>query len=90
MAAIHKFGPYEISPKKAYLSLRRKKQFATVGPATKGRVEVGLNLKGLPGTERLVAQPAGSICQYKVLVADAKEVDRELVGWIRRAYDSAE
>lgn len=89
MAAIHKFGPFETSPKKAYLSLRRKKQFATVGPATKGRVEVGLNLKSLPGTERLVAQPAGSICQYKVYVSDAKEVDKELVGWIKQAFDSA-
>src|ERR1017187_5475466 len=30
MAAIHGFGEFEISPKKTYLSLRRKKQFAMI------------------------------------------------------------
>jgi len=89
MAAIQKFGPFEVAPKKAYLSLRRKKQFATVGPASKGRVEVGLNARGLPADARLVEQPAGSICQYKVFVSSAKDVDKELIGWIKQAYDSA-
>jgi len=89
MAAIQKFGPFEIAPKKAYLSLRRKKQFATLGPASKGRVEVGLNARGLPPNARLAEQPAGSICQYKVFVSGAQEVDKELIGWIRQAYDSA-
>ena len=89
MAAIEKFGPFEIAPKKAYLSLRRKKQFATLGPASKGRVEVGLNARGLPHHARLAEQPAGSICQYKVFISGAKDVDKELIGWIRQAYDSA-
>ena len=89
MAAIDKFGPYEISPKKGYLSLRRKKQFVTIGPATQTRVEVGLNMKGIPATPRLAALPAGGICQYKVNLTSAKEVDKELLGWIRQAYDGA-
>lgn len=89
MAAIGKLGPFEIAPKKTYLSLRRKKQFAMVGPATKTQVEVGLNMKGVPGTDRLIELPAGGMCQYKVRLSDAKEVDRELVGWIQTAYDAA-
>jgi hypothetical protein len=89
MAAIHGFGEFEISPKKTYLSLRRKKQFAMIGPATNSRVEVGLNMKGVPGGTRLVQLPPGGMCQYKVKLTSAQEVDEELLAWIRHAYDSA-
>lgn len=89
MAAIHKFGPFEIAPKKGYVSLRRKKQFATIGPATNTRVEVGLNMKGVDATDRLLAQPAGGMCQYKVKVTDPAEVDAPLIAWVRQAYDAA-
>jgi len=89
MAAIHKLGAFEIVPKKGYLSLRRKKQFAMVGPGTKGRLEVGLNMKGVEGTERLLAQAPGGMCQYKVFLTDPAEVDQALVGWLKQAYDSA-
>lgn len=89
MQAINKFGEFEVAPKKAYISLRRKKQFAMIGPATNTRVEVGLNMKGAKGTDRLSELPAGQMCQYKVKVTDAKEVDKELIDWIKQAYDSA-
>jgi len=89
MNAIEKFGEFEIAPKKGYVSLRRKKQFAMIGPATQTRVEVGLNIKGVKSTARLVEQPAGGMCQYKVNVTDAKEVDKELIGWLKQAFDNA-
>ena len=89
MAAIVQMGPFEIAPKKGYVSLRRKRQFAMIGPATRTRVEVGLNMKGVEGTARLVEMPPGSMCQYRVNVTDVKEVDGELIAWIRRAYESA-
>lgn len=89
LSRINEFGAFEIVPKKGYLSLRRKKQFAMVGPASKGRVEVGLNMKGVQGTERLQELPPGGMCQYKVYLTDTTEVDAELVSWIHQAYDSA-
>lgn len=90
MAAVGKFGAFEIAPKKTYLSLRRKKQFVMVGPATNTRVEVGLNMQGVAGTKRLEKQAAGKMCQYIVKLTDAGEVDRELIGWMRTAFDQAE
>lgn len=89
MQAIGRFGEFEAAPKKAYVSLRRKKQFATIGPATRTQVEVGLNMKAIAATDRLVALPAGGMCQYKVRLASVSEVDAELAGWLRHAYDSA-
>jgi predicted transport protein len=90
MAAIRKFGDFEKAPKKAYVSYRRKKQFAMIGPATNTRVEVGLNMKGVSATDRLVQLPSGQMCNYKVKLTDVKEVDTELITWIKTAYESAE
>ena len=89
MTQINKFGEFEIAPKKGYVSLRRKKQFAMIGPATNTRVEVGINSKDLKATERLVAMPAGGMCNFKVKLTENNEVDKELVAWIKKAYDAA-
>jgi hypothetical protein len=89
MAEINKFGAFEIAPKKTYISLRRKKQFAMIGPATKTQVEVGLNVKGLAPAERLVEQPPNSMCNYKVRLSAVAEVDAALIAWIKQAFESA-
>jgi hypothetical protein len=89
MQQIGKFGEFELAPKKGYVSLRRKKQFAMIGPATNTRVEVGLNVKGLPADSRLVEQRAGSMCNYIVKVTDAGEIDAQLIAWVRSAFESA-
>jgi hypothetical protein len=89
MAAIEKWGEFEIAPKKGYVSLRRKKQFAMLGPATNTRVEVGINAKNLPAASRLEPQPEKSMCQYKVKVTSEKEVDKELISWIKAAFEGA-
>ncbi len=89
MSAINQFGSFEIAPKKSYVSLRRNKQFAMIGPATQTQIEIGLNVKGLKPTARLIAVPAGGMCQYKVRIASVDAVDTELIDWIRQAFDSA-
>jgi hypothetical protein len=89
MTAIRAFGPFEEAPKKTYISLRRKKQFAMIGPATNTRVEVGLNMKGIDATDRLESLPPGQMCSYKVKLTKVEEVDAELIEWLRTAYQSA-
>lgn len=76
----------EIAPKKASVSLRRSKQFALIEPKTKTRVDLGINLKGHEGTDRLV--PAKGMCTHKVALTDAKQVDAEVKAWLKAAYQA--
>ena len=88
IAAVTDFGDdVEVAPKKSSVSLRRSKQFGLIEPATKTRVDIGINLKGDEPTERLLA--AGGMCTHKVRVSDVAEVDDELIGWLREAYERA-
>lgn len=91
MAAIGKLGSdFELSPKKGYVSLRRKKQFALIQPATATRLDLGLQLKGVPPEGRLEA--AGSwngMVSHRVRLENVQEVDKELAAWIKAAYDAA-
>jgi len=89
MKEINKFGEFELAPKKGYVSLRRRKQFAMIGPKTNTRFEVGINAKDLKKNARLLEQPKGSMCNYIVNVTDAKEVDAELIAWLKSAYEGA-
>lgn len=89
MEEIHRFGVFEIAPKKGYISLRRKKQFAMLGPKTNDRFELGLNLKEEPSDPRLMALPPGGMCQFIVPIRTPEEVDTTLVAIIRRAYDAS-
>lgn len=83
-------GDIEQAPKKGYMSLRRRSQFATLHPSTKTRFDVGLKLKGVAPVGRLEA--AGSwnaMVTHRVRLESAEQVDAELVGWLRQAYDGA-
>jgi len=89
LAILNELGEFEAAPKKTYVSYRRRKQFCMVGPATNTRVEVGLNMKGVEGTDRLEALPAGQMCQYKVRITDVAQVDAELRAWLALAFAAA-
>jgi hypothetical protein len=89
MGVVDGWGDFEVAPKKGYVSLRRKRQFAMIGPGTNSRVDVGLNMKGTSGTDRLVEQKPGGMCSHQVRLTSTDEVDDQLLGWIRAAYDAA-
>jgi hypothetical protein len=90
MDSIRKFGEFEVAPKKGYLSLRRSRQFAMLGPKTNTRFELGLNVRGLPKDARLLEQPKGSMCNYIVNLTEAGQVDARVIAWARAAYEQAE
>ncbi len=89
MKVIEGFGAFEQAPKKTYVSLRRKKQFAMLGPATKDSVEIGFNARDLPAHARLKQQPPGGMCQATTRITSLADVDKQLTGWLRQAFDAA-
>lgn len=91
VAAAKGFGSdVEIAPKKTYVSLRRKKQFAIVQATTRTRVDLGFNLKGVEGAGRLEAGIIfGGMCTHKVGLSSLAEADAEVVAWLKQAYDQS-
>jgi len=80
----------EIAPKKAYVSLRRKKQFGLIQPSTKKRIDIGINLKETDPTDRLEASGSfNSMVSHRVRITEQGQIDKELLGWLRSAYTAA-
>jgi len=74
----------EIAPKKDSVSLRRKKQFGLITPATKSRVDLGLALKGVEPTGRLELYNA--MCSHRVRLEHVSEFDDQVREWMAEAY----
>ena len=91
MSEIEKFGDdIEIAPKNAYVSLRRKKQFALLQPATKTRFEIGIILKGQESQGKLeTISAANAMCSHKINIAEINDIDKEVIEWLKKAYENA-
>jgi hypothetical protein len=91
MKAVEKFGSdVEVAPKKTYVSLRRKKQFALIQPSTKTRLDVGINLKGKPATGRLEASGSfNAMVSHRVKLETAADANAEVIAWLKEAYEAA-
>ncbi len=91
MAEITKFGKdVELAPKKAYVSLRRKKQFALIQPSTKDRLDVGLNIKGVaPSGNAEEGSKWNAMCTHRIRVEEEKAINKDLINWIKKAYEQA-
>ena len=88
---IGKFGKdVEIAPKKAYVSLRRKKQFGLIQPSTKKRLDIGINIKGKDPVGSLEASGSfNSMVSHRVRVESADDITKDVIGWLKEAYDEA-
>ena len=73
------------------MSFDRARQFALVQASTRTRVDLGVRLDDATATERLAA--AGSFgsgnITHRVGLTAPEEVDAEVRGWLRAAYDGA-
>lgn len=91
IAEVKKFGDdIEIAPKKSSVSLRRKKQIALLQPATKTRFEIGINLKRQQSEGKLeTVTAAKAMCSRKINLSDKKDLDQEVISWMKKAYEDA-
>lgn len=89
IATMTKFGnDVVVAPKKGSVSLIRKNQFALIKPATKKRIDLGLKLKGIEIQGRLEnSGPFGTMCTHRIQLQQVKDVDKEVVNWLLKAYE---
>ncbi len=76
----------QIAPKKAYVSLVRKKQFATLNPATKTRFDIGIILRRQEPQGKLESEKPNAMCTHKISITSINEIDEEVVEWLKSAY----
>ncbi len=80
----------EFAPKNSYVSVRRKKQFAMLIPATKTRYEIGLNLKDQPTQGILeIDTKTNGMCSHKIQLTSESEVTSEVIEWLKMGYENA-
>ena len=80
-------GDVEVAPKKTSVSLRRKKQFALIVPATKSRIDLGFALKGEEPSGRL--EKYNAMCSHRVRLETVADFDDEVKNWMRESYGRA-
>jgi predicted transport protein len=90
-AIISEFGnDIEFAPKNAYVSVKRRKQFAMLIPATKTRYEIGINLKGQEPEGILeIDTKTNGMCSHKIHLKEINDIDSEVVKWVKKSYENA-
>lgn len=91
MGIVEGFGPgLEVAPKKTYVSLRHKKQFALVQPSTRTRVDLGINLKDTAPEGALEASGSfNAMVSHRVRLGSPEDVNDKVAGWLKAAFDAA-
>lgn len=90
-ANVNSFGPgVTVSPAASYISLLRdNKKFAVVH-ITANRMDIGIKRKGVPAEGRFEEAGAwNNMVTHRVKIADAGQIDSEVLAWLRQAYDHA-
>jgi hypothetical protein len=46
-------------------------------------------MKGVEAKGKLIAEKSGGMCSHKINITDINDLDKEVFGWIKTAYDGA-
>jgi hypothetical protein len=81
-------GDVAIQARKTYVSLvSPRRTFARVRATTRSRVDLGLRLEGQTPGGRLQPSSIHETMQLQISLASVEDVDSEVLGWLRRAYE---
>jgi hypothetical protein len=88
---VKKFGSdVSVAPTNSYISLVRKGKKFGIVQVTSDRLDIGIKLKGAKATRRF--QPAGAwnnMVTHRVHITNPNQIDSEVLGWLRHAFDAA-
>jgi len=91
-AKVAKFGAdVKLSPNRTYVNLKRgSRKFAILQPSTAERFDIGIKLKDVaPASRSEVAGSWNAMVTYRVRISEPKQIDAEVLKWLKRAYDAA-
>jgi hypothetical protein len=91
-AKLAKFGSdVELAPNQSYINMcRGSKKFGILQVSSAERIDIGIKLKGVPATSRF--ESAGSwnpMVTHRVRINDPKQIDKEVLSWLKQAYEAA-
>jgi len=79
-----------ITPCSTIVPLRRQYVFAEIKPSTKTRIDLGFALKDTSPSKRLLetgGRAKGNRITHKIPITSIADVDNEVKGWLKKAYD---
>ena len=80
----------EVIPKKSNVSVKAGRQFALIQPSTKTRIDLGLKYDTTPQNSRILDSGSfGTMCTNRVVITSEEEVDEELHGLLKEAYNQS-
>jgi hypothetical protein len=86
-----RLGPdVRVCPCQTIVPLYRQHVFAQIKPTTRTRIDLGLALKGTEARGRLVdtgGLAKGDRITHRIQLGRPEEIDDEVTGWLKAAYD---
>lgn len=89
---IAKFGDdLTLAPNRTYINIQRgKKKIGIVQISASDHIDIGIKLTRVAPMGRLESAGSwNSMVTHRVRVSEPKELNAELLGWLKQAYDSA-
>ena len=90
LAHARDLGDVNLAPTNSYISLLKGTGKFAIVQVTAARLDLGLKLPGVPGTDALELSGSwNSMVTHRIRLADPADLTAEVFDWLRRAYETA-